>query len=128
MIKYLLDTHVVLWLADNSPLLSERAKHAFLDDKAHNYVSIASVWEVAIKLGNNRLQLQGGVAEFARIIESNGFGLLTLELPHLLRYPSLEEYHKDPFDRLLIATAICEDMTIITSDENIRKYSVSVLW
>ena len=126
--KYLLDTHVVLWAADNSPLLSEKAKAAILDEHAENYVSIVSAWEVAIKLGTRKLQFDGGLPEFFRMIDDNGFLTLPVEREYLRLIPHLSDYHKDPFDRLLIAAAIAEEMTLISVDENIRKYNVRWLW
>jgi len=126
--KYLLDTHVVLWTAINSPLLSEKAKTIILNEDTEKYVSIVSTWEVAIKLGNRKLQLDGGLPEFFRIIDDNGFFTLSVEREYLQLIPNLTEHHKDPFDRLLIATAVTEDMTLITVDKNIQKYNLLWLW
>ncbi len=128
MTKYLLDTHVVLWIAENSPKLSETAKNGVLDIHAEKYVSIASVWEVAIKLGTRKLRLDGGLPEFFRMIDENGFRMLSIEREYLRLIPSLPDYHKDPFDRLLIATAMTEDMTLLTADENIHRYDISWTW
>ena len=126
--KYLLDTHVVLWAAENSPLLTDKAKTAILDEHAEKYVSIVSAWEVAIKLGTKKLHLDGGLPEFFRMIDDNGFITLSVEREYLRLIPSLPDYHKDPFDRLLVATAIAEEMALITIDENIHKYEVVCLW
>jgi len=126
--KYLLDTHVVLWVAENSLLLSDKAKNAVLNVAAEKYVSIASAWEVAIKLGTKKLQLIGGLSEFYRMMDYNGFFTLSVEREHLRQILALPDYHKDPFDRLLLATAIVEEMTLITADENIHKYNVPLLW
>jgi len=128
MKKYLLDTHVILWVAENSPLLSEQAKNAVLDKCAKKYVSIASAWEVAIKLGIKKLYLDGGLSEFFRIIDENGFIMLSVEREYLLRLDELPNYHKDPFDRLLLATALAENMKIITVDENIYLYDIPFMW
>ena len=128
MIKYLLDTHVVLWVAENSPLLSEKAKNAVLDVTAAKYVSIVSAWEVAIKLGTAKLDFPGGLPEFYRIIDDNGFMTLPVERKYLLYLQNLPDYHKDPFDRLLISTALAENLTIITIDSNMQKYDVSWIW
>lgn len=78
--KYLLDTHVVLWMAQNSPLLSLAAKQAILDKQSQKYVSIVSAWEVAIKLGTGKLRLEGGLDEFFRIINENGLIVLNIEI------------------------------------------------
>ena len=128
MTKYLLDTHVVLWVAENSPMLSARAKEAILDTSSEKYISIVSAWEVTLKLGTKKLSLNGGLPEFFKMIENNGFLTLSVEKEYLLQLPGLPDYHKDPFDRVIIATAIAEDMTLITCDENIHKYDLSLLW
>ena len=128
MNRYLLDTHVVLWIAVNSPLLSEIAKHAILDINAEKYVSVVSVWETAIKLGTSKLNFDGGLPEFYKIIDDNGFKTLHIEKEHLLILGRLPIYHKDPFDRLIVSTALAEKMRIITIDENIQKYDVPWIW
>ena len=126
--KYLLDTHVVLWTAENSPMLSKKAKAVILDKNAEKYVSIVSAWEVTIKLGTNKLRLDGGLSEFFRMIDDNGFFTLSVEREYLRQLSHLPDYHKDPFDRLLVATAITENLTLISTDENIQRYDVSCLW
>ena len=126
--KYLLDTHVILWLATNSPLLSETVKRAILDNNNEKHVSIVSAWEVAIKLGTQKLQLEGGLAEFFRMIDENGFLLLGIEREYVQSVQSLPFFHKDPFDRLLIATANVENLTLISIDDNIQKYDVNWIW
>ena len=126
--KYLLDTHVILWIAENSPLLTEKVKEVILDKNSEKYVSIASVWEVAIKLGTHKLNLDGGLPEFFRMIDDNGFFSLSLEREYLQLIPNLPNHHKDPFDRLLITTAIVENMILITMDKNIHSYNVNCLW
>ncbi len=126
--KYLLDTHAILWLAANAPFLSSKAKHAILDHNNEKYVSIVSAWEVAIKLGTQKLELEGGLPEFFRMIDENGFILLGIEREYLNCVQTLPFFHKDPFDRLLIATALLENLTLISIDENIQKYDVTWLW
>jgi len=126
--KYLLDTHVVLWIAENSTMLSDKVKSLILNKNIEKYVSIVSAWEVAIKLGSKKLHLDGGLQEFFRMIDENGFLLLSVSRDNLSLIPHLPEHHKDPFDRLLISTAITEKMTLITIDENIQKYNVPFLW
>jgi len=128
MTKYLLDTHVVLWLAENSPSLSIKAKNAIFDAAAEKYVSIVSAWEVAIKIASKKLYVDGGLPEFFKMLDDNGFGVLPVERKYVSRLPGLADHHKDPFDRLLVATAQEEDMIILTADENIRKYDVPSAW
>jgi len=126
--KYLLDTHVVLWAAENSPLLSDKVKAVILDENAEKFVSIASAWEIAIKLGTQKLHLDGGLPEFFRMIDCNGFITLSVEREYLQLITQLPDFHKDPFDRLIVATAITENMTLVTVDENIQKYNILWLW
>ena len=110
--RYLLDTHIVLWLAENSPKLSDEAKVIILNEANEKFVSIASCWEVAIKLSLNKLALAGGVSEFFRIIHNNSFRLLQVAEGHLNILEFLPFHHRDPFDRLLIATAIAEQLIL----------------
>lgn len=126
--KYLLDTHVVLWMAQNSPLLSLAAKQAILDKQSQKYVSIVSAWEVAIKLGTGKLRLEGGLDEFFRIINENGLIVLNIEPDYLKAIQFLPFWHKDPFDRILITTASVENLTLVSADENIPKYDVMWRW
>ena len=123
--KYLLDTHIVLWVAENSPLLTDRIKAVILDKNTEKYVSIVSAWEIAIKLGTRKLSLDGGLPEFFRMIDDNGFFTLSLEREYLQLIPDLPDCHKDPFDRLIIATAIVEKMTLITADENMYRHDTA---
>jgi PIN domain nuclease of toxin-antitoxin system len=128
MKKLLLDTHIILWIAEDSQLFSDRVRCALSDVSNEKYVSIVSAWEVAIKIGTSKLNIAGGLPEYYRIIDDNGFFTLSVERKHLRKVPTLPKYHKDPFDRLLVSTAIAENMTLITADENIHKYDVSWLW
>jgi len=121
--KYLLDTHIVLWLAENSTSLSASVKDLLLDEASDKYVSIASCWEVSIKLSLGKLTLEGGTNEFFRIIQENGFRLLQIEADHLMVLELLPFHHRDPFDRLLIASAISEGMAFITTDTQMLAYA-----
>ena len=127
--KYLLDTHVVLWFAEHSKKLSDAAYSAVQDEDAEIFVSIASAWEVAVKISIGKLDLDGGLPEFFRMIDSNNFFLLSVQRVYLLQMINLPEHHRDPFDRMIIATAVMEDMTLITIDENIHRYNEpTLLW
>ena len=121
--KCLLDTHIVLWLAENSPKLSNAAKAIILDETNEKYVSVASCWEVSIKLSLNKLGLVGGTAELFRIIQDNGFELLHVLEEHLIVLETLPFHHRDPFDRLLIATAIANNLVLLTDDAQILAYA-----
>jgi PIN domain nuclease of toxin-antitoxin system len=125
--KYLLDTHIVLWIAEDSPRLSKTVREALTDTAAEKYVSVTSAWEVALKLGTGKLRLDGGLQKFFDIVDGYGFATLPVEREYLRQLPNLTAHHKDPFDRMLVATAITENMTLITDGQYIQKYNVSYL-
>ena len=126
--KYLLDTHTVLWLTSNPDFLTGKVKDEILNPQNIKYVSIASAWELAIKMNIGKFRLNGGISEFYKMVEDNGFVWLNLKKDYISILQNLEHHHKDPFDRLLISTAISEQMTIISADENIRLYNVNWIW
>lgn len=124
---YLLDTHIVLWLAAEPDRLSEQTKQALLDAYTVKYVSIASAWEVALKIKVGKLELSGGLGTFFAICERNGLPLLGVERPYIEKTLELPFIHKDPFDRLIIATAQHERLTLISADKAIQQYSLEWL-
>jgi len=132
MRQFLLDTHVVIWMASDTSKLTERVRQIILSDD-FKCVSVISVWEVVIKLDKNTpektfLDLPGGMLEFYRILEYNNIFVIPVKGNHLFHIPTLPKHHKDPFDRLLISTAITEELTLVTIDENIQKYDVPWVW
>jgi len=126
--NFLLDTHTVLWLAENSPQLSQRARETILGHESKNFISIASAWEIAIKNSVGKFTVTNGVTEFYKMVESNGFIWLPIKQDHIVKVESLPFHHRDPFDRLLVAAAICDDLAIITADRNIPAYGVPCVW
>ena len=126
--RYLLDTHVALWLFAGSEKLSKNVQDIIFDANNEMYVSIASVWEVAIKVSRNKLDFTGGSREFVSAIEANHIDLLGINHNHVNIVEKLPFIHGDPFDRMIISSAISENLTIITIDENIQKYDVSWVW
>jgi len=126
--KYLLDTHTALWALDDKAMLSKTTKTILDDVSIPLYVSIVSAWEVAIKVSINKLDFFGGSEAFLEKMQQNGVELLSLKGSYLKQVETIPFHHRDPFDRLIIATAITENITIITADENIHKYDVSWIW
>jgi PIN domain nuclease of toxin-antitoxin system len=125
--KYLIDTHVALWVLKGEPL-SAASKEILDDVTAEVYVSMASAWEIAIKVSNGKLKYTGGVKAFLSDVKLNEFKIINIKESHIALVESLEYHHRDPFDRLLIATAKAENMIILTADENIHKYDVFFVW
>jgi PIN domain nuclease of toxin-antitoxin system len=128
-VKFLLDTHTFIWLNGKSSKLSERAAVLCGDSSNALLLSLASVWEMQIKLGLGKLILPPPLAEIITTQQNtNGIRLLPIELSHVLELASLHDYHKDPFDRLLIAQAIIEKVPLISDDPQISKYPITVIW
>ena len=127
--KLLLDTHAALWLISEYEKLSDKAKELIKDNSNTKFISIASCWEIAIKVSTGKLTLQdGGVAAFIDKIENSPIEILPITTQHIKIVESLPFIHRDPFDRVLIATAISESMNILTDDDNIQKYDVLFTW
>jgi len=128
-VNYLLDTHTFLWL-DNAPeKLSKTAAELCHDNTNTLILSIASVWEMQIKLKLGRLKLPAPLnLLIAGQQQTNHLQLLPVELRHVLALDALPDHHKDPFDRLLIAQAKADSLTIISDDAQIVKYPVLVIW
>lgn len=127
--RYLLDTHTAFWEFIDSPALSDKAKSVIDNSNNEIFVSIVSAWEIAIKRSLNREKTSlCSTAEFLNEVAASGFALITLETRYVRLVETLPYHHRDPFDRLLICTAIADDMIFLSADENVRKYPVSWLW
>jgi PIN domain nuclease of toxin-antitoxin system len=128
--RYLLDTCTLLWCADGSDEVSKTVKEITNDKNSQLYVGVVSMWEFAIKHSKKKLPFEGGLSRLYEIMKQAGFIIMPIMQSHLAAFIDLPpmEKHKDPFDRLLVATAKAENMTILTADENIHKYDVSFVW
>ncbi len=129
MPRLLLDTHAFLWWVGDAPDLKSTAKRAIADIKNECYLSVASCWEMAIKASLGKLRLAKPMERFVtEQLTANGFTLLSVDLRHAAKVEKLPFYHRDPFDRLLIAQAMMEKLTIVSADRTFSKYGVKVLW
>lgn len=127
--RLLLDTHVLIWLAVNPELLSERVSNLLTDDNNYWVLSIASVWEIQIKVQLGKLDLPISVPELiASQQEVNDMQILPIELSHVYALKDLPNHHRDPFDRIIIAQAMFEKMPLLSVDEAIAAYSVEKIW
>lgn len=124
-----LDTHVFLWFIDGSAKLSPRARELIEDRGNVKLVSVASLWEMGLKISLRRLELAQPFEELIpRQMELNGFGLLPVRIPHIAKVISLPFHHRDPFDRLIVAQCMVEDLSAVSFDSAFDKYSVRRLW
>ena|SRR5690606_32428605 len=107
--------------------LSRKAKEMIMDTDIIKFISMTSLWEIAIKAGINKLKLEIPFCDLKKEIQINGFEILPIEMEHIQELFKLDFHHRDPFDRLIIAQAAKEKMTVITKDESFKKYSEIVL-
>lgn len=125
--NYLLDTNVLLFMLGAPDDLSEKAKGIILTED-RLFVSVASLWEIAIKQSLGKLSISLSIPDLAEQCRLRDIRLIPISEEVLERIKSLPFLHKDPFDRLLIALAQTENMTIVTKDDTIPKYSVQTVW
>ncbi len=127
--RTLLDTHAFLWWISDSPELSERAREVMADERNELLFSVVSGWEIAVKAGLGKLELPDVPAKFVTgQISSNDIEVLPIYLAHAMRVHDLPEYHRDPFDRLLVAQALVEELPLISGDQEISRYPVETIW
>jgi len=124
----LLDTHTLIWLLEGDELLSAVAKEQIENPANTNFVSVATFWEIAIKISLNKLKMQISIENLKQLIWENGIEILPITIENALFVRQLPFYHKDPFDRLLIAQAINENMILVSKDELIPLYHVQTVW
>jgi PIN domain nuclease of toxin-antitoxin system len=120
----LIDAHVLCWWIADQPELAGEARAAIADPDNIVGVSAATIWELAIKQAAGRLEFDG---DFREELEANRFDILPIRLDHALAAATLPPHHSDPFDRMLVAQAQIERLTIVTRDRRIPQYGVQVL-
>jgi PIN domain nuclease of toxin-antitoxin system len=127
--KGILDTHTFLWFIAGDAKLSAAARAFIEDGDNETLLSIASPWEIAIKTSRGRLPLAEPFATLIpRQIRDNGFELLPISVDHLAAVASLPFHHGDPFDRLIIAQAIVEQVPVVGADPQFDAYPVTRIW
>ena len=126
--RALLDTHAFLWWFEDDRRLSVRAREA-IADATDGYLSVASCWEMAIKVSRNKLTLAKPIERLVpEQLGLNGFQLLPIDLDDVARVATLPFHHRDPFDRLLVAQALDERLTLVSADPVFKKYGVKRVW
>jgi PIN domain nuclease of toxin-antitoxin system len=126
-VRQLLDTHTFLWFVMGNPRITPKIRAQIEDNE--NFVSVVSVWEIAIKSGIGKLNLELPFDDFIdRQIVPNGIQLLDIKLEHLKVVAALPLHHRDPFDRLLIAQSIVEEIVLISADSVFSLYPVQSMW
>jgi PIN domain nuclease of toxin-antitoxin system len=124
----LLDTHSLIWFLNGDEKLSDKAKSMIEDPTNSKIVSIASIWEIAIKISLDKFRFPKGFKHFLDMVEDNGFEILPITFEHAIELSTLEFIHRDPFDRLLIAQCMADKLIIVTKDDNIKRYNIKIIW
>jgi len=123
-VKLLLDTNALIWVFADPARLSEQAADAIRDESNRVFVSVVSAWEIGVKRAKGKLRLPG---DLGAMIAAKRFEPLPLTMPHGLAVESLPPEHHDPFDRMLVAQAHVDGLTLVTSDRTMQRYPIAVL-
>jgi PIN domain nuclease of toxin-antitoxin system len=123
-LKLLLDTHTMIWAFSEPRLLSAQARDAISSKENDVFVSVISPWEIAIKRAKKRLRAPEDLGD---AVEAHQFQLLPVLLRHTKAIGSMPNHHGDPFDRMLVAQAIVDGLTLVTSDRALRRYPLATL-
>ena len=128
--NYLLDTQALIWVLEDNPLLPHPVQDSIEDTSNNIFITIVSLWEIAIKRSIKKLKLKVELGDIQHEVINKKVNILPINIHHLTTLESLafREGHKDPFDRLIISQAITEDLTIITNDSYFANYPVNVHW
>ncbi len=127
--KLLLDTHTLLWLVEDDPQLSQTALDLLVDPGNELLLSPATYWELAIKISIRKYRLADPLADYiAEAVQLYGLRILPIDVRHAEAIVTLPHHHKDPFDRMLIAQSVVENVALVSSDETFDAYPIQRLW
>jgi len=127
--RVLLDTHALLWLITGDARLSETARNIYLNSENALYFSIISLWEICIKKSLEKISLKNGWLETIRDeMKINAIQWLAVEIGHCAKVIDLPFHHRDPFDRILVAQSMVEDLVILTRDNRFAAYGIQCIW
>jgi PIN domain nuclease of toxin-antitoxin system len=125
----LLDTHAFLWFVDDNPRLSDPARVLIESDDVQPFISMASLWEMAIKISLGKLELKEPYEKFIpQQLAMNGIGVLNLSMEHVAAIAVLPFHHRDPFDRLIAVQARIEKMPLVSADPVFDAYEIERVW
>jgi PIN domain nuclease of toxin-antitoxin system len=120
----LLDTHALLWWLDDNPSLSKKAKRSIADGTNSVFVSAAVIWEIEIKKALGKLKIP---SNFRQVLVQQSFEMLPVTVEHAYAVGDLPTYHRDPFDRMVIAQARVEGFTVVTRDSIFGRYKIPII-
>ena len=125
--KYLIDTHTLIWMISKPDNIPDRVM-SILSSEGKIYVSVVSLWEIAIKKSIKKLVFDYTIKQISGYCRENEIEIVNIGIKHIEKAEKLPFIHRDPFDRMIISQAMTEKMTIITKDENIQKYDIDTVW
>jgi PIN domain nuclease of toxin-antitoxin system len=125
---YLLDTHTFMWFINGEKELSDHARKTIEHKDVNNFVSIASLWEIAIKISIGKLKLKTPFVAIPQQIVDNGFQVLPIKFEDRFKLSTLPFHHRDPFDRMIIVQSITNQLTVISKDKQFADYGIAVIW
>jgi PIN domain nuclease of toxin-antitoxin system len=126
--RYLVDTQSFIWFVEDDAKLPAHIRILMENVGNQLIISIASLWEMTIKMSLGKLILSGDIETMIDKVISNGFTILTIEPKHLIALSTLDFIHRDPFDRIIISQSISEDIPLISSDDVFSQYPVEWVW
>ena len=125
--RFLIDTHILIWFLEGNSLLSANKRSFIVDGDNSVLVSIASLWEIGIKVSLGKLDLVATILAIIKKIDSQSIEILAITPDHILKVSNLPFHHKDPFDRMIIAQALAAATSLMTVDRDFAKYGVTIL-
>ena len=126
--QLLLDTHAMIWFVTGSSMISQKAKTAIQNTQNDCFLSIASLWELSIKISLGKFTLNMSELALMNELRRLKIDILPIAVPHTQAIISLPMHHRDPFDRMLIAQAMVDGLTIVSADTKFSKYKANILW
>ncbi|SFQ33186.1 type II toxin-antitoxin system VapC family toxin [Parafilimonas terrae] len=128
MADYLLDTHTLIWMQEGNSELSKKIIDIVTDSEQKLFLSVVSLWEISIKLSKERLKLNYTLDEIVDYCIENQIQIIPIKLHHLNLIKLLPFYHKDPFDRMIIAVAYTDNLFLLSKDSKLSLYNVQTIW
>lgn len=122
--NFLLDTHVLLWWLDDNSDLSEKARSVITDGEHLVFVSAATIWEIRIKEALGKLKIP---RNFQKVLRDQPFEMLDITTDHAHAVGALPDHHRDPFDRMLVAQAKTEGLSLVTRDRHLKNYNIPIV-
>ena len=126
--RILLDTHAFIWFAEDDSQLNQTIKKTIEKPTNDIFLSIASIWEMAIKMQLNKLKINKSIEEIIDLVTLNGFELVPILPDHIIKMTTLNFYHRDPFDRIIIAQGLDENFKIVSRDKIFDNYGIERIW